>query len=231
MSFLKSKKANTKTKCTVFGFVREYLKKHSLNIPMMIQYLFITYYWIDEHFTSIGKNTVLVTNRIARINVHGKHIKYNTVYGNDVINIKDKSISKYEWIFELVNPEIKYNAKFPICIGLDSSNNKYINTLFCSSRFDKDKYKKYGCWSNGFLNGYDHVNPIMVQRTFADEWKDGDIICMALDVKEKKLKYSINGVKCMNIKIDLKNQEYNLAVALSPAHQNTIEIIDFNVYH
>ena len=82
--------------------------------------------------------------------MHGKHSKldtsckeakstgldefsYNTVYGNDVVDIRDTSITMYKWTFKIISC---YNYRMPTCIGLDRSidNHKRINADFAEKK-------------------------------------------------------------------------------------------------
>lgn len=43
----------------ITGYSREHENLFSISFPMMIQYLFMLYYWIDEHFTIYGDKLLL----------------------------------------------------------------------------------------------------------------------------------------------------------------------------
>ena len=55
MSVTKLKSVDNKTKLKIFGFSRKSEKELSISIPIMIQYLVMAYYWVNEHFTKHGE--------------------------------------------------------------------------------------------------------------------------------------------------------------------------------
>ena len=118
------KNADEKTKNIIFGYSRQQQSELKLNIPMMIQYLFLMYYWIQEKFTKHGKLIEMDASckRISSYIASSKRMDfdlYNTAYGNNVININDVSISMYKWRFKVISRPVCE----PIRIGIDSSLN------------------------------------------------------------------------------------------------------------
>ena len=92
------KQIDSKTKYKITGQVRTYEHESAINIPMLIQYLIMAYYWINEKFTVYGNNLALDENAnciLYRGNDEDDGT-FNTVYGNDVIDFNDKSITKYK---------------------------------------------------------------------------------------------------------------------------------------
>ena len=89
------------------------------------------YYWINEGFTDHGEAITLnedksIATTIMTDNDEWKDI-YNTVYGNTVINLYDTSIAKYKWTLNIKERDSEYLG---MIIGIDSSNNKWINDAF-----------------------------------------------------------------------------------------------------
>eukprot|EP01084_Bolivina_argentea_P165237 287087_1 len=113
------KHVDKRTKYVVFGYCRSYKTN---NIPLLVQYLCIAYYWIQEKFTVHGDQiNVDVSNKIKGCN-DCETAKYNTTYGNKIIDINDKSINTYQWTFKLLNmTRREHNIDLPICIGIDAS--------------------------------------------------------------------------------------------------------------
>ena len=85
----------------IYGYVIECAKELVLIIPEIVQFVIMLYYWINEKFTSHGqgikldKNNTMAT-REKDDNWYTYRSSYFSVYGNNVINIDDTSIVKYE---------------------------------------------------------------------------------------------------------------------------------------
>ena len=103
MSLTKIKSVDNETKLEIFGYSRRQEKQLSIVIPIMIQYIIMFYYWINERFTVHGKAIKLQNNGKVAMRLWEEEDEelFNTVYGNNVINFDDKSIKKYEWTFEI----------------------------------------------------------------------------------------------------------------------------------
>ena len=93
MALLRLKETDEKTKKIIFGYSRQQQNKLELNIPKMIQYLFLAYYWIQEKFTKYGKCMKVDASCKKVTRDTTAYSKYNTAYGNNVIDINDTSIS------------------------------------------------------------------------------------------------------------------------------------------
>ena len=59
MSLSKIQDVDTRTKAIIFGYSRRYETQFKMNIPVMIQYIIIGYYWIYDKFTIYGDNMTL----------------------------------------------------------------------------------------------------------------------------------------------------------------------------
>ena len=95
MSLTKLKAIDDKTKSKIYGYSRKMQKQLSISIPIMLQNIIMLYYWIQEKFTDHGDATKLDGTYLIAIGPKGFG-PYNTVYGNNVININDTSIKSYE---------------------------------------------------------------------------------------------------------------------------------------
>ena len=101
MSLKGIKLADLRTKCIIFGYSRENMQQFSINLPTIIQYLFLMYYWIQEKFVEHGSNMKLDTNQQNLIRfkaIEGDLFSWwdsNTAYGNiNTIDINDTSITR-----------------------------------------------------------------------------------------------------------------------------------------
>ena len=104
----------------------------------MVQYIIMIYYWINEKFTIHGKGIELDSDcKIAKRLRRGNG-KYNTVYGNNVIDINDSSIKCYQWTFEII--AITCYPFVAIAIGIDASGNKYHSNDFADRYINKNYF-------------------------------------------------------------------------------------------
>ena len=107
------------------------------------------YYWIEETLTDHGDD--LIVDKINKIitRKHKNGFMYNTCYSNNVIDINDTSIIQYKWTFTISTHQRS------ICIGIDLSNNKDINSDFGC---DMNKNAFYCTGSNHLRYNYNNDN-------------------------------------------------------------------------
>ena len=120
--------ADQSRKDLIFGYIRELSKSHAfdLNIPLVIKYFCLQYYFINEYFTRHGNNIAITNSQGTNNNLDIMKVKKfgvkGTVYGN--INI-DISYDEHIWKF-IVNVDTESALR----IGIDSSNKRWINNDF-----------------------------------------------------------------------------------------------------
>ena len=230
MSLSKVKLMDNDIKYLVSGFVRKKEKENNIVIPMMISYIIMIYYWIEEKFTVYGDG-IQIDSTKRKATMH-KICGYNTVYGNHVIDINDSTINVYKWTFKIINTlEGEY---LPICIGIDASNDKYPNDDF-SAISNRDAVY-YSIASTG--HAYNHSNWIMSSLVKQEKmWLKGDIIKIILYVNEGTLHCQVNQDKMFifgnQIYWSDRSREYNIAVSMatdSKEHCREIEIIKFETF-
>ena len=234
-SLTKLKKIDDNTKFCIFGFTRNHERKLKITIPMMIQYLFMIYYWIEEKFTVHGDYIDLdETNTIATCSKISSQYKYNTAYGNGVIDINDSSIIKYKWTFKILRTF--HGGSTPICIGIDSSYNRCINNDFSSDRDNQDLYYSIGSNYCTF-SSEDLSSPLIPNDTECTWFHDGDVVDMILDVKARELRLAKDQAilifaKRMNFS---KVKKYNLAVAMRRDEDmqpmRKLQLVNFETFH
>ena len=226
MSFSQLKNAPDHTKHLIFGYVRQCETEQSMNVPVMISYLIIMYYWIQEQFTVHGDNIKLDKTKKIATRFTIKRNQYNTVYGNHVIDTNDESVSCYKWTFQVRNIRSSIPL-YPICIGIDASNDKYINKDFSDISINKNYF--YSIGTNGFPYNHDEEGN---DKVFHGQ--KVDVMEMTLDMKHKTLTARINHVWVVTIAQNVKfeeNKSYNLAIGLShdDIYLNEIQLTDFAV--
>lgn len=229
MSLSLLKQADERTKCIIFGYSRESSICLSLNIPVMMQYLFMSYYWIQEKFVCDGKELSITGNQEIRGLQSTYTLRYNTVYGdNKVIDLRDKSIKRYQWSFKICNlMDIHHLWDFPICIGVDSSGCKHGNNDFSNREFNKSKFFGFGSDSY-FYQRYFQPHHIIKGH----KWKKGDMIHFILTVDGDKL---ITGLQVGNADIVRYKHDFdsscvdnwNLAISIPTSNENVIQLLQF----
>ena len=219
MSSLKqTKKADPEIKFSVFGYIRRYEKKFKYNIPSLIKYSCLNYYYLHEYFTIYGRNITISNppkNTIITSLSSNGNFTTNTLYGNVVIDRNDTSISEYIWTFKIWN--LLQHSSF--IIGIDQSQNKlnkkFLNSDFSSIGLNPNNFYAFG--SKGRLycknktNGNNRSN-----YEFGKKWRKKDLISIILSVSNRTLELIINN-KCAEIiyDLDLKNKKYYLAIAVT----------------
>eukprot|EP01084_Bolivina_argentea_P126028 223217_1 len=208
---LKLIKQNTKD--VVFGYMRKMasLVQVSSNIPKLVKFTVLYYYHQPEYFTVYSPkialdefNSIITNNKISN--------KNHTSYGN--IDVNGSVNAVFVWKILLI-------CGFgTVCIGLDSSNKKYIN-----GDFSDRKQNQFNFYAFSDQNKYNHR---FIHAKYGDDWCDQDILTMELNTKEKTLKLYINdidqGVGFNNI--ELKDKNYNFAIALYHSNES-IQLLSF----
>eukprot|EP01084_Bolivina_argentea_P276399 471609_1 len=233
MSLSVLKNADSKIKMLIFGYTREVQSELELNIPIMIQYIFMAHYWIKEQFAIHGRDIALdKTNKNAHVKKQLQspslvRDQFQTVYGNNVINAKDTAIIKYEWSFRYINTNT-----FAIYIGIDSSNDTTTEDDFSDPGCNKHKF--YALGSSGKLYSYDEeIGRNFYHGNISYYYNRGDIIVMTLEIKDNYGELIIRNNSDGTIigeHINLENDKYNMAVAMVTNGKVEIELIGFTVY-
>ena len=228
MSLNRVKQADEKTKCIIFGYSREKQDALSIKIPMMVQYLFLAYYWIQELFTKHGQGMRMDAS-CKKVTREGDYILinewYNTVYGNNVVDVNDTSIRCYKWRFKIYGE--------PFILGIDSSTNvdKLINWDFANPYENKADY--YSICTAGetayTINSKSDSN----ERSFDKIWGDGDIITLTLLMDWKELLCTVNDAYeytvAENIDFD-KFKSFNVAISIE-RESDSVELLSFQIWH
>ena len=221
MALTRLKEADLKTKCVIFGYSRQQQNEISMSIPSMIQYLFLMYYWIQEKFTKCGKHIVLDSKcKKAQKKYKNVFCPYDTVYGNNVIDIDDTSIKIYKWTLK-ISASLGFSPSYPMCIGIDSYHES-MNDDFSSTHVNPGEF--YSIGSNGGCYSWNQSKEIFKQEILTE-----DNIVLILNVVDRKLMCCINDVKeylvADNIDFD-KEESYNLAVGICQLEEK-VEIVRF----
>ena len=117
MSLRKLKQIDDITKLTTSGYIRQFkTENNSFSIPIMIQYIVMLYYWINEKFTVHGKD-IEVENDGDLQEILQHMIQFMVITWT--------SIKCYQWAFKIISMSRASGSGGPILIGIDASENKY----------------------------------------------------------------------------------------------------------
>lgn len=231
MALLKKlKMANQRSKDTVFGYSRLCSNEESITIPMMIQYLFLAYYWIYDKFRVYGKGLALDHNNYNKVTnlCRSRTLIWNTVYGKQgIINYNDTSIIKYEWIFSFEKTDNPL-----ILFGFDSSNDKCINADFSDNSVNKAQFIAIGD------DGNTYCSAPMICKSLTSSMRElyergKGIIHIILDVERKMTLCTFdgdNGEYEFGENIPIDKHDFCVAIAIPTRKKIEVELLDFRIY-
>ena len=224
LSLKRAKSASKTFEYSVFGFMREYEEDQSKIVPIMMKYICLNYYLLDEKFVQHG--TKMELDKCANIIRLNGWPTANTAYGNVAITDCDESILEYQWTFKL----LRYSPHLCVFIGIDSSNKRHINVNYALfhrnwSIFHAAMFTKYGMFlSDRGVRHYKYFPQFC-------EIQDGDCIVMKLNTNDKTLKFEMyeQEIVLLTENIELENGDYYMAVAMDHRVQSLqcLQLVDF----
>ena len=217
------KQIDDKIKCVIFGYIRNVQNilpsnKPFYNIPQLISYIILLYFYEYECFEIAGKDIKISSNGkiITKKSTFNLNLK-NTTFGEYIIEWKNNNDNIiYEWKIKL-NKIHRWDV-----IGFASNHTQNDNDYMSS------KINPFYCI---FMGGFKlRLNKIL---EYSDVFKSGDIIKINFNLIQKKLifyKDTIsNGIVFKNIQCN-DGIKYKLAICLSK-NESEIELIDFKVLY
>ena len=101
MSLQRAKAADPPFRDAVFGYIRRYEKTETCTVPLLVRYLCLTYYLLEDYFARIAvESQGVLTNEHRKVMNIQKAIAINghlPIY----INNPDEGVSEYQWKFEI----------------------------------------------------------------------------------------------------------------------------------
>ena len=118
MSVKRAKLAKYKWRDSVFGFIRRHAKAETLNIPILVQYLCLDFYWLDERFRVLIPNgSPLVLSQNGR-HLSNQSLDTGVAIGNVFISADPEGVCEYKWTFEIPKCDGIKIADSPLVIGI-----------------------------------------------------------------------------------------------------------------
>ena len=171
-----------------------------------------------EYFKTYNESDIVIDKNKKKITMKRS---IGSAYGSIIIDNDLNHRNKIIWKIKI------HKIGISVCIGIDSSNARYIN-----SDFSQNKEGSVGYYSTG--NAYNSANKI---AQYGESYSDGDIIIITLDFDENTVTFSkesktwFGGTKIKTyspIKINKKSKrKYRLCVYLS--FGSSVEILSYDV--
>ena len=218
-----------KAELIVSGFVREIQEMLPKNdnffmIPREITNECIKYYLIREYFATLCKWTKTSDREttIVRTNTGGT---YSTGINFGAVSIPSTEPIIYRWYIKINHGGPKY-AKIIIGISSDPITNIVNNrqNVFDSYYSNRSNYGWNGFSGSKYGDGG--------YSSYADTFGDDDMICMELNLRNKRLRYSVNEQDQGIAFYDIKTGDhifYRLAVFLGH-YQDSVTIQRFKCF-
>ena len=211
------------TKFTVSGYIRQNEKKLSLfcNVPDMISYLCLLYYFHGEYFEKTGDDIRISKNKMRVTKIVNNNNFRNTSYGKTWIESTVQQM--VQWKFKIDKIVYPVGDIYICLVSTDNRLNQDCN--------DKNRDKpNFAIGSPGWVivNGDEYEIKCYVGANLV-KYGENDIISMILDTKHRQLCFKRNDgnkitlVKCIKIDSDIK---YKMAVSLR-SKGDSISLIDF----
>ena len=241
----KESKSKYNPKYTVFGYVRRLESLFRLsstqlfqNIPATVTYLCISYYEPKEYFDMINNIDIKLSEDKTSIKKCRQRPnqsilrKYgysldNTSFGKLMIPSTSQFICK--WYLKFNNIPKRLRLFCPFIIGVASvSESSSTDKAFNYKHNNYHKFYSYETASiaSKILKSHNENDYV---RDYGTNFKENDIICLKLDLKERQITFSKNdksfGIAFDNIDIG-EDIEYRLAVTIGHLHGD-ISILKF----
>ena len=185
MALSKVRDIDSKFKDIVFYYIGQYEKENKQStVPMMLKYLCLHFYLIQERFVGLPKSQMIINNETDTS--HALEIVGNS----ETININDTSISKYIWKLKVLSTAVRSGWGH---IGLWSTKLEPAITVpkeyWRPYLFGLEVYRRY------YFSGKELKKPAV-----------GDEIEIILDIQHRKLVFRMNGDN--DIMGEFLNMEY-----------------------
>ena len=174
MALSKIRAIDSESKEIVFDYINQHERKNKpLSLPMMLKYLCLQFYAIQEYFKNYPKSQMIIKNDT-------ENEIYNVEGNENVINVNDTSIIRYKWRFKILSFSTYFANASECCIGIG---------LISPEKDDlSGEPFSFRCWSVMPKISYRAGKYIFPNK----EAKIGDIMEMVLNLENNKLGFRIN---------------------------------------
>ena len=209
-----------------------FIRKNHSSMPPVIRQIIQKYYGGIEMFVPYNGQNIKLTDHRMTVSIKDNLFAYSTIYGNHIINPKNKKIAKYIWTVEVAKCCF---VDAPVHIGIDSSP---IDTGSKLENFADNTRNSHSFYAFGF-NG----------RAYAqNKPTNGDKVCdkiqnnwrmktrLILNVKKRSLvfvvkrwwsQYTATFIIANNIELE-KVEMYRFAASMK--YQNeSVKLVKFEV--
>ena len=214
----------------IIYFIEHNQRMYDIQIPSHISNLCGQFFGEGCTFNAVNKGSHMKLTQCGSICTHSGN-GANTIYGLFKVDVaRYPDIQFYRWKLRILRKKVN------VYIGIDSNPIFYrsdFSNCFRDFKFTNDDRKGKGrdrfCAysSDGFLYHYYS----QVAHCYGDEWGEGDVITMIVDVEREALAFAVND-QYQGIAMDqleLSKRTYCLAVALFH-DEDSVEFIDFAVH-
>lgn len=224
-------------KMIVAGYIRFITIYHHKIVPIIVQYIIMGFYCINDKFTlsQQNENKLSLTNNGKTITVqrdgYNTHTDKNKIWSdyafiycdNNIIQYNDTSIKNYQWSIKFQD-----DSNHVISFGI-------ISTTPHIQRWWKIKGVKFHkIYSHGLIsNYYDHYR--IKSRWCSDpHLTNPGIIHFELDMNKRTLSFTPDGSHNKSIisnEIDIQHTKFCFSIAMPILETSKIELINFAIEH
>lgn len=148
----RAKSADLRWKHIVFGFIRRHSVAESISVPVLVQYICLNFYLLDERFrrTDCANCNNETSKSLLTLSADGRLVtNHNTnnhrtalwsdqiVAGSIMISTEPEGISEYEWKITVTGGDVAQIARSPLSIGLGSLEGDVKSIAFYDGKMQK----------------------------------------------------------------------------------------------
>ena len=217
------KRIDTKHKFPVFGYIRRVQNESDINIPMMINYLCLVYFFHGEFFVKCGDNLQISDGDMTLTKIGLNEDWKDTAYCKKWVQSNIKQLTTWKFKIDCIpSNDTEYGSIWIYFVSGDHAINN--DCGFCW----KDR-PFYGFNNKGLTDFESLLNPQNINCGERIMFEQNDILTVSLDTSKRMITARIQNQDMLIIKKDIdidSNIKYQIAVQLR--ERNTaITLLDF----
>ena len=213
MALSKVRSCDSKFQNLVFGYIRRIEEQDKIcTVPVVLKHLCLKYYIIKVFFNGYARTQMIISHKSNE-----RRSKYLKVEGNnDIIVLRDTSITKYKWTFKL--------------LSLPSSFTSWDER---SITFELTSPKIPSLWVFKVRRSRHFLDYVAKNEILPDKPAIGDMIELIFDVRSEEIYWIINNNKYMKyahgfyIEDEDRLKLEGLRLALKLPEGASIELVSF----